>query len=466
MEGSIAIGAVVLAAGKGVRMRSERPKTMQEILGEPLLFYSLSAVASAGIGASAVVVGHKGAHISSYVNDACPDSAISWQHEQLGTGHALRIAREWWISFSHVLVLPGDVPMISSHSLSLLVDRHLSRNAACTFISFSTGNPFGYGRVVRDGTSCRIVEAKDADENQKRITEVNSGVYIFNVSALDSVIGLLSNENAQGEYYLPDIMKLLSDRELRVEAILAESETEFAGINSARQLSEVASYLRRNIVERWLENGVRFHSPETAFIGPKVTMGTDVEISPFVQIYGDSVLADGVHVGSGTVIRGSVLENGATIFDHVVLEKCHISSRAKIGPFAYLRDGTRVASDAYVGKFVEMKKSFVGERSKVPHLSYIGDAQIGEDTNVGAGTITCNYDGVRKNPTKIGNRCFIGSDTMLVAPVELGDDAFTGAGSVITQNVPEGDLAVARARQRNISGWGKKKNSRTIEGAD
>ncbi len=466
MERNSIVGALILAAGKGVRMRSDRPKAMQKILGEPLLYYGLSAVRSVNAGPTAVVVGHKGSVIAEYLGKSYPESAVVRQHEQLGTGHALQIAREWWLSFSHVLVLPGDVPMITPDSLSRLIDRHLAVKAACSFISFSTCNPSGYGRILRNEDGCRIIEEKDATEEQKRVAEVNSGVYVFSVPALDSVINLLSNENAQGEYYLPDILTLLAKNGHRVEAVRSDSETEFLGVNSSRQLADAASCKRSEIIDRWMDAGVRFHAPETAFIGPRATLASDVEISPFVQVYGSSSVASGTTIGSFSVVRDSVISEGCSILDHVVLESCSISAGAKIGPFAYLRDGAQVARDAYVGKFVEVKKSTIGERSKVPHLSYIGDSEIGEDTNIGAGTITCNYDGIRKNPTKIGNRCFVGSDTMFVAPVELGDDAFTGAGSVITQDVPEGNLAVARAKQRNIPGWGKKKNPRKNEGGN
>ncbi len=466
MERNCIVGALILAAGKGVRMRSDRPKAMQKILCEPLLYYGLTAVCSLNAGPSAVVVGHKGALIADYLGKSFPGSAVVWQHEQLGTGHALQIAREWWLSFSHVLVLPGDVPLITPASLSRLIDRHLAAKAACSFISFSARNPSGYGRVLRSEGGCRIVEEKDATEEQKRVAEVNSGVYVFSVPALDSVIHLLSNKNAQGEYYLPDILTLLAKSGNRIEAVCSDSETEFLGVNSTRQLADAASFKRSEIVERWMDAGARFQAPETVFIGPRVTLAPDVDISPFVQMYGVSSVGAGTTIGSFSIVRDSVISEECSVLEHVVLESCSISAGAKIGPFAYLRDGARVARDAYVGKFVEVKKSTIGERSKVPHLSYIGDAEIGEDTNIGAGTITCNFDGARKNPTKIGNRCFVGSDTMFVAPVELGDDAFTGAGSVITQDVPEGDLAVARAKQRNISGWGKKKNARINEGGN
>lgn len=466
MERNCIVGALILAAGKGVRMRSDRPKAMQRILGEPLLYYGLTSVRSLHAGPSAVVVGHKGSLISDYLGESFPGSEIVWQHEQLGTGHALQIAREWWLSFSHVLVLPGDVPLITPDSLSRLLDHHRAMKAACSFISFSACNPSGYGRVLRSEDGCRIIEEKDATEEQKRVTEVNSGVYVFSVPELNSVINLLTKENAQGEYYLPDVLTLLAKNGHRVEAVRSDSETEFLGVNSSRQLSEAASCKRARIIDEWMDAGVRFQAPETTFVGPRVTLASDVDVSPFVQLYGSSSVGSGSMIGSFSVVRDSVIAEECSILDHVVLESCSISAGAKIGPFAYLRDGARVAKDAYVGKFVEVKKSVIGERSKVPHLSYIGDAEIGEDTNIGAGTITCNYDGIRKNPTKIGNRCFVGSDTMFVAPVTLGDDAFTGAGSVITQDVPEGDLAVARAKQRNIPGWGKKKNPRKNEGGN
>ncbi|GAB1400221.1 bifunctional UDP-N-acetylglucosamine diphosphorylase/glucosamine-1-phosphate N-acetyltransferase GlmU [Aminivibrio sp.] len=459
-------GALVLAAGKGTRMKSDHPKVLLPILDQPLLYYVLSALepcrgtGRGKISSVSAVVGHKGEEVSAYLSGSWPSVIPLWQHEQLGTGHAVRIAREWWSGFDNLMVLPGDVPHLQSSTLEALLADHAGSGADCTFLSFSAADPRGYGRVVRSGPAVSIVEDRDATEEQKLISEVNSGIYIFTVSALRPFIDRLDNENAQGEYYLPDLVGLMVRDGRPVNSTIASREAEFRGVNTPEHLWSSGESIRREIVEGHLSRGVRMMDPSSVWIGPAVTIEPDVSIDPFVQIWGKTAIARGSHVGAFSILRNMTLSEGADVVSHAVLSDSRLERGSRAGPFIVLRDGAVLGEDALAGKFVEIKKSVLGKRSKAPHLTYLGDASVGEDTNIGAGTITCNYDGQRKNPTTIGNRCFIGSDTMLVAPVEIEDDAFTAAGSVISRTVPEGALGVARAHQKNIDGWSSRRQKR------
>ena len=456
-------GALILAAGKGTRMKSDLPKVLLPILDQPLLYYVLQALEPCrGTGpekieAVSAVVGHRGDQVSAYLSASWPAVVPVWQHEQLGTGHAVRIAREWWSSFENLLVLPGDVPHLRSSTIADLLDDHAATGADCTFLSFSAADPRGYGRIVRSGPEVSIVEDRDATEDQKLISEVNSGIYIFTVSALLPFIDRLDNENAQGEYYLPDLIGLMVREGRRVNSTVASGEAEFRGVNDPRQLWSSGESLRREIVEEHLSRGVRMMDPSSVWIGPSVAISEDVTIDPFVQIWGRTSIGRGSHIGGFSILRNMTLSEGTDVVSHAVLSDSRLEKGSRAGPFVVLRDGAVLEEESLAGKFVEIKKSTLGKRSKTPHLSYLGDAAVGEDTNIGAGTITCNYDGRRKNPTRIGNRCFIGSDTMLVAPVEVKDDAFTAAGSVISRTVPEGSLGVARSHQKNIEGWAQRK---------
>ncbi|WP_333593331.1 MULTISPECIES: bifunctional UDP-N-acetylglucosamine diphosphorylase/glucosamine-1-phosphate N-acetyltransferase GlmU [Aminobacterium] len=458
------VGVLILAAGKGTRMKSSLPKVLQPVLEEPLLFYSLQTALEAGSDGSAVVVGHEGALVESYMALHWPGVRSIWQHEQLGTGHAVQIAREWWRSFSDVLIIPGDAPLLRSDILADLIKTHVNSLGACTFASFTTQNPDGYGRVVRSGKGLSIIEEKDASEEIKKINEVNSGIYLFRSTDLLSNIDLLANENAQGEYYLPDVVELLCKQGKKVDAVCFNNDVDFQGVNSPIHLSEVTSILRTRILNYWMDKGVKCADPASIFVGPRVKLEGDIWIDPFVQMYGDTSVGEGTRVGSHSLIRNSKIGRDVNIINFVSIASSEIEDHATIGPFTYIRENSHIGEGAFVGKFVEIKKSSIGSGSKVPHLSYIGDGVIGSKVNIGAGTITCNYDGVAKNPTHIGDRCFVGSNTMLVAPVTLGDDSYTAAGSVITKDVPEGALAVARAKQKNIEGWVSRREGSRKEG--
>ncbi|MGI6253521.1 MAG: bifunctional UDP-N-acetylglucosamine diphosphorylase/glucosamine-1-phosphate N-acetyltransferase GlmU [Aminivibrio sp.] len=471
MSGSAGVtGALVLAAGKGTRMKSDLPKVLLPVLDQPVLYFALRALEKLAVDGSihdtAVVVGHKGELVRDYLAAEWPGTAPIWQHEQLGTGHAVQIAREWWEGFDHLLVLPGDVPMLTDATLAKLVADHGREEADCSFISFRAANPYGYGRVVHSGDGVSIVEEKDATEEQRLLSEVNSGIYIFKVSSLLPHIYRLDNENAQGEFYLPDIIKMMGRDGMAVRAVVSGREDEFRGINTPGQLADAVSLIKKNIVEGMLAGGVRMADPSSVWIGPGVTIEEDVFIDPFVQIWGSTSIGSGSRIGPFSVLRNMTIGRGVEVASHAALSDSSLGDGVRAGPFIVVRDGAEFAPRSQGGKFVEVKNSEIGSRSKVPHLSYIGDATLGEDVNIGAGTITCNYDGVNKNRTVIGDRCFVGSDTMFIAPVSMEQDAATAAGSVISHDVPEGSLAVARARQRNISGWSEKRKKAASRGGD
>ncbi|WP_305147072.1 bifunctional UDP-N-acetylglucosamine diphosphorylase/glucosamine-1-phosphate N-acetyltransferase GlmU [Cloacibacillus evryensis] len=457
-------GVLLLAAGKGTRMRSKTPKVLHLMLEEPILYYPLRSAESAGFEDIAVMVGFEGAAVERWTRDNFPGAEIIWQREQKGTGHAAKLAQGWWRNFDNVMVLAGDAPLIKAETLSFFAGRHAEGGNACSFLSFDLEDPAGYGRVIREGGRVRVVEHKDATEEERAVKEVNSGMYIFDTAALADVIDEISCANAQGEYYLPDALSLIGSRGGRVEAVKADYAEEFLGINDQTQLAAAARIMRDRIVGGFMmDNGLQCMDPASLWIGPKVKIGRDVVIHPSVQLWGETVIEDEAFIGSFCVLRDSVVRAKANIKGSVRLNDSTVGPRASAGPFSFMREHGELLENAHMGRFVEIKKSRIGVGAKVPHLSYIGDAEIGENTNIGAGTITCNYDGEKKNPTKIGRDCLIGSDTMLVAPVTLGDDVSTGAGSVITSDIPDGALGVGRARQSNIEGWSRRRRGKSKE---
>jgi bifunctional UDP-N-acetylglucosamine pyrophosphorylase/glucosamine-1-phosphate N-acetyltransferase len=452
------VGALILAAGKGTRMKGRIPKVLQPLLGEPMLFYVLEAVRKAGIKHVGVVVGHGGDQVALYLREHYPDVAVIWQEEQLGTGHAVQVARPWWSSLDSLLVLCGDTPLVKPALFETFTEAMTQESVASGLVSFTARDPKGYGRVFCEDNALFVVEHKDATPEQRCCAEVDSGIYFFQSSCLDEALGSLTTANAQGEYYLPDVIGWCSQKGLGARAFSWDSEEDMLGINDPLQLAQAGEIMRRRILERcMLEQGLKCMDMNSLWIGPRVTFEEDVFLDGDIRILGESSLARGCTVGKGCVISHSHVGEECCLNPYVVLEESVLERRAMLGPFAYVRGGARIGEEAFVGKFVEIKKSSIGARSKVPHLSYVGDASVGENTNIGAGCITCNYDGKEKHATSIGGNCFIGSDTMLVAPVTVGDNAVTAAGSVITADIPEGALGVARARQRNIEGWHQRK---------
>ena len=443
---------LIMAAGKGTRMKSAYPKVLQPILDRPIIDYVINNVLKAGVSQQniAVLVGSGGEQVEAHISQTFPAVNILWQHEQLGTGHAVKSARQWWGRYKHLVVLNGDVPLLRPHSLDELMS--CCEEFDCTVITFMADYPNEYGRIIRTHDSVSIVEYKDATEEQRKIKEVNAGCYAFRVKALDEVIGDITNNNVQHEYYLPDALGLMNARGMNTGAIPLPEE-EMQGVNTQIELASVTRVMRRRIAERWMREGVRILDPESVYIGADVTLAPDAVIMPDVQLWGKSRIGEGSIVGTGSVLTNAVLGKGVKITAYAVIENSELKDGAKVGAFVYIRDGSCLENNAYAGKFVELKNSHIGEGSKVPHLSYIGDAELGHDVNIGAGSITCNYDGTHKNRTKIGNNCFVGSNTMFVAPVEIGDGSATAAGSVITQAVPENALGVGRSRQKNIADW-------------
>lgn len=448
--------ALILAAGKGTRMKSDAPKVMQELLHKPLIYYSVQAMKNAGIGNIAVVVGYQGEQVEEYLKENFPEVSIVWQREQLGTAHAVRMGIDWWKEYENVLIVAGDTPLLTDATLSSLSEGHISSGNDCSVISFDLDNPAGYGRIVRSDSGIKIVEQKDASEDEKSIKEVNSGVYVFNTKALSSVIDEIKAENNQKEYYLPDAVELLQKSGRQVNAIKMPCPDEFLGVNSPLQLSEVSLIMKNRILNKWLETGVKMVDVNSTWIGPDVVLAENVYIEPDVQLWGKTSVGSGSHIGSFSAFNDTIIEENVEIVGHVRIRNSKIASNCSVGPFVFMRENAELKENVHVGRFVELKKSVVSAYSKVPHLSYIGDTEIGERTNIGAGTITCNYDGSKKHKTKIGNDCFIGSDTILVAPVEIGDRGMTAAGSTITKDVPSEALGIGRAAQTIIENWYKR----------
>ena len=458
------VGAVVLAAGKGTRMKSSKPKVMIPLLEEPILYYPLKALSGVPfLQDIAVIVGWKKEEVESYLRVSWPQVVAITQEQQFGTGHAAQIASSWFSKYDHVVIMPGDVPLVESETLKSLIEEHVEKCSDGTFLAFCPSEVKGYGRVIVLDGKVRIVEEKDATEEEKKVNLANAGIYVFKTESLIKALGEISNNNAQGEYYLTDVIELLSMKGKAVRVKVLEDPSEAKGVNSPSQLIEASETMRVKIIRKHLENGVRCDDFASLWIGPQVIIEPDVRLAPSVQLWGKTFVSCGSEIGSYSVLRNVQVGPKAVVKEHVVLENSSVGEGATVGPFAYVRESSVIEKQAFVGKFVEIKKSKIGRGSKVPHHSYVGDAEVGSNTNIGAGTITCNYDGKKKNKTVIGDNCFIGSDTMLVAPVTIGDGAYTGAGSVITKDVPPGNLAIGRAKQKNIEGWIKRREKRGEE---
>ena len=458
---------LIMAAGKGTRMKSAIPKVLQPVLDSPIIDYVIHSVKSAGVSPQniAVLVGSGGEEVEAHITKNFPNVKIIWQHEQLGTGHAVKSARQWWSGYDSLVVLNGDLPLVKPESIRRLVSSAGEND--CTVITFITENPGSYGRIVRDfdSDSVSIVEYKDASESQRRIREVNAGCYVFKVQSLLAVIDSITNSNAQNEYYITDALGLMNDAGMSTDALILP-EREMQGVNTLAELAQVSRILRDEFLGISMRNGVRILDPETVYVGADVIISPGVTIMPNVQIWGKSRIGAGSVIGSGSILTNAEIGENVHVIAYAVIENSTLHDNTKAGPFCYIRDNTVLEAGAFAGKFVEIKNSHIGEGSKVPHLSYMGDATLGHDVNIGAGSITCNYDGVNKNKTVIGDNCFIGSSTMFVAPAEVGDNSTTAAGSVITQRVPENSLGVGRARQKNIEGWSLRSHNRktTTEG--
>jgi len=454
------LAVIVLAAGKGTRMKSDLPKVLHRAAGRSLLGWVLTAARPLEADETVVVIGH-GAQV---VADALPGTATSVvQEPQLGTGDAVRVGLTACSGGPEtVLVVPGDMPLLTTDTLARVIASHETGGAAATILTVRMDDPTGYGRIERnDDQVLGIVEERDADDRQRMLDEVNTSVYVFDAGLLADALGRLTTDNSQGEYYLTDVIGILNDGGHRVNAVVADV-VEGAGVNSHGQLAAVAEVLRRRINEDLMSDGVAMVDPTRVYIDAGVMVAPGAKIYPGVHLEGSTTVESGAEIGPDVFARDSTIAGGATV-RYSVLDGASIGPEATVGPFTYLRPGADLRDRSKAGAFVEIKKSQVGIGSKVPHLSYIGDATIGEGTNIGAATVTVNYDGYEKHPTVIGDRVRIGSDTMLVAPVTVGDDAYTGAGSVITHDVSPGALAIERSPQKEIPGYAERRKRRASE---
>ena len=453
---------VILAAGKGTRMKSELPKVLHRLAGKPLIEHVLDAGRCVSPATVTVVVGHHAEVVRQAVGATC---TCVVQEPQLGTGHALLQAEQVLKDASgDVLLLSGDVPMLRGETIRALVETHRAARAAATVLTADIEDPAQYGRIVRDqGRIARIVEFKDASEAERAITEINSGVYVFDVQPLFGALRQIGSANAQGEYYLPDLVALYRRQGLVVETMKLPDATEIRGVNSRAELAALARDMRRQTCERLMAAGVTIEDPSTTYIDDTVEIGADTIVRPMVTLEGATRIGARCEIHSGTRLSNATVADDVLIRDHCVITDAAIEAKAAIGPFAHIRPESTVGPGAHVGNFVELKKTSMGAGAKANHLAYLGDATIGEKANIGAGTITCNYDGVDKHRTVIGDGAFIGSDTQLVAPVTVGNGAYVGAGSSITEDVPAGALAIARGKQINKEGWVERKTRQKRE---
>jgi bifunctional UDP-N-acetylglucosamine pyrophosphorylase / glucosamine-1-phosphate N-acetyltransferase len=449
---------VILAAGKGTRMRSELAKVLHRAGGRPLIELVVRACQPLKSAQILAVIGHQADEVAAVVAELDAQTVV--QQPQRGTGHAMQVARRAMRkSAKFALVVPGDAPLLRGATLAALLDTHRRGEAAATILTAELDDPSGYGRIVRDaeGRVQAIVEESVATPERRAIREVNSGVYCFTIEKLWPCLNALRPNNAHRELYLTDAIALLRERNERVLAQTAADAEQILGCNTRAHLTDADRILRRRKTAELMEAGVTIYLPETVIIDPEVVAGADTIIEPCVQLLGKTRLGARCKIQTGSVLRDARLEDDATVLAHSILDNSRLGAKASVGPFSRLRPGSDVRAGAHLGNFVEMKNSVIHEGSKAMHLTYLGDASVGRNSNIGAGTITCNYDGVAKYQTTIGNRVFIGSDTALVAPVRVGDGAYVAAGSTITHNVPAHALAIARGRQENKPGWAAKR---------
>ena len=455
---------IVLAAGEGTRMKSTRPKVLHEIAGATLISHVLTATKELKPNELRVVVGAAADEVKLEINQIYPGAKTVLQEVRSGTGDAVRRALTKSDS-GKVLVCAADTPLITTETLAALVAAHSKSGAAATVLTTEVPDPTGYGRIVRDaGKLTKIVEERDASESEREINEINTGVYIFEIEKLFNSLAGLSNSNSQGEAYLTDVIAILKGKGESVATYEAHDFTEFLGINDRSQLADVSAIYRDRINEALMLSGVTIVDPQSTWIDLSVEIASDVRVEPGTALRGNSKISSGAVLGPRTTLVDCKVGAGAHILESHC-ESSEIGAGTKVGPYAHLRSGTVLAGDVKVGSFVEMKNAEVGTGSKVPHLSYVGDAKIGKESNIGAATIFVNYDGVEKHETKVGDHVRIGSDSMLIAPVSIGDGAYTAAGSVIDEDVPAGALGIGRARQVNILGWVLKKRKGTKSAA-
>ena len=454
--------AIVLAAGEGTRMKSRHPKVAHKLLDHPLVWWPVHAAREAGADRIIVVVGNHADEVRA-VFDGDTDIEFVEQTERLGTGHAMRVVRDAIGGFQGpTVVLYGDTPLIRAETIEALVTENKEHHNACTVLTMMPPDPTGYGRIKRDasGAVTAIIEHKDCTpEERQSLTECNSGIYCFCGKRLSENIDKLTNDNVQGEYYLTDMVGIFSEMGERVSATCAEDFSELLGVNSRDQLSVATTLMQTRINNRLMAEGVTMLNPTMVWVGPEVTVGRDSELLPMTMLWGKTSIGEECLVGPNTRLTDVTVGDRSSVEETVGYQTV-IDEDVTVGPRAYLRPGTHLCDRAHVGTHVEIKNSTIGEGSKVPHLSYIGDTSMGSGVNIGAGSITCNYDGAKKHRTTIGDDVFIGSDTMMVAPVNIGDGALIGASSCITKDVPADALALERNAQHVVEGFARERRER------
>lgn len=443
--------ALILAAGKGTRMKSGVPKVLHPVAGHPMLSYVVDAVRSCGFRDIVIVVGHDSEEVRKVVQG--PGIRFALQEPQLGTGHAVAAARDLFRGFpGDILILCGDIPLLQSTTIKEFVRSHQNNSSSLTVMTTYPERSTGYGRIIRteDGAVAAIVEERDASEAEKAIREINTGVYIAKADLLYSLAGKLRADNSQGEYYLTDIVGEAAKDSVPVHAFVLADAREATGINSRSDLARVSTLVWNRLREDLMDSGVTLLDPSSVYVDSQVRIGADTVIHPGVTFSGSTEIGKDCVIESGVYIMDSKLGDGVKILQGSRLNGARVDSGTTVGPMAHLRPEAKIGKNARIGNFVEVKKTVVGDGSKASHLTYLGDSQIGVDVNIGCGTITCNYDGKKKHPTVIRDRCFIGSDVQFIAPVEIGEGSVVGAGSTITRDVPAGSLAVSRAKQKNF----------------
>jgi bifunctional UDP-N-acetylglucosamine pyrophosphorylase/glucosamine-1-phosphate N-acetyltransferase len=456
------IAALVLAAGKGTRMRSKLPKVLHKLAGKPLIAHVLDTCSQLKVEKKIIVIGHEGEKVQEVMGSSYE---YAWQREQLGTGHAVMESQAYLTEdIDDVLLICGDTPLIQDETLSQMYVEYQQSGAKAAILTTKMENPQGYGRIIRDDQNnvLRIVEQKDGTEDELAVKEINSGTYIFSRDELLEALKQLKPNNTQKEYYITDVIGIFRGKGYQVNAFCTKDSVEIMGINSRFQLAEAEIVLKNRINTFHMEQGVTIIDPATTYIDADVIIGQDTIIYPFTFIRGKTVIGENNSLGPQTTIENSIISDGVEIKNSIIIET-QIGDDCTIGPFSYLRPGNVLKEKVKVGDFTELKKTTVGKGSKIPHLSYIGDATIGENVNVGAGTITCNYDGKNKFHTVLEDNVFIGSNTNLVAPITIHKNAYVGAGSTIIHDVGEGALGIARGKQVNIPEWVEKNNQENKE---
>ena len=454
---------LILAAGKGTRMKSELPKVIHPILNKPMVGYVLDAVNSLKPDKTYIVVGYKKEMISCFLGSVSANIECIFQDQQLGTGHAVSKAEPKLKSYrGDILIINGDSPAITRGELKKLVRNHQKTRSVLSLITSKVENPYGYGRIVRDSKNKiqSIIEQRDASGEEKKIREINSGIYCVKSKFLWEALKKLRSNNEQKECYLPDIVKYAVSKNLKVMTHNVSDSNEILGVNDKSELSILENYLKSKILKKLCTTGVTVIDPKSTFISPDARIGSDSIIHPNTYIYGKTKIGKSCVIGPNVYIENSVIGRNVELRFSSYLNSCKIENNVTIGPFAHLRPEAHIGNNSRIGNFVEIKKTKIGNGSKVPHLSYVGDAVVGQNVNIGAGTITCNYDGVNKHRTIIEDNVFIGSDSMLVAPVTIGKGSTTAAGSTITKDVDRDSLAIERSQQRIIKGWGRRKKKK------